>query len=237
MTTLLSLSYVIDKSRHSSLFDDKLFIYLWERNFSQYRLTKKELGSQATFIPDLPSKGPKYFHLAKWWRNDLRLDNESKLNEEAIKAVNKLKFLLKISEDQLAKLVDISRNSIRNWRNGQGAYPNTTSKLFQISHLISALNSIMTQEQMLAWLNEPDNKNPSFTRLDTLAQPDGPASVSQQASHILFPPPPRSLPSPDELRKELELIDLEEQLWMEPRESPRQYSARPRRQRPDREFE
>lgn len=120
---------------------------------------------------------------------------------------------------------------------GQSAYPNATSKLFQILHLIYALNSVMKEEQVIAWLNEPDDKNPFFTRLDTLAQPDGPALVSQQASHLLFPPPPSSLPSPDELRKELELIDLEEQGWMEPGESPRQYSARPRRQRPDREFE
>ena len=156
---------------------------------------------------------------------------------EPMQAVDELKFLLKISENKVAKLAGISRSIIRNWRKGQGAYSNTTSKLFQILHLIYALNSVMKQEQMLAWLNEPDNKNPSFTRLDILAQPDGPASVSQQASHFLFPPPPSSLPSPDELRKELELIDLEEQTWMEPGESPRQYSARPRRQRPDREFE
>lgn len=236
MTTLLSLSYIIDTNHLSSLFDNKPLIYLWESNFAQSKITNKELVSQVTLILDIPSKKPNYFRFAKRWQDALRLGDEGKLNEEAIKAVDKLKFLLKISEDKVAKLVGISRNSIRNWRNGQGAYPNTTSKLFQISHLIYALNSIMKQEQMLAWLNEPDNKNPSFSRLDILAQPDGPASVSQQASHILFPPPPSFLPSPDELRKELERIDLEEQGWMEYEEDPRQYSARPRRQRPAREF-
>ena len=35
MITLFSLSYVIDMSHLSSLFDDKLEIDLWEENFSQ----------------------------------------------------------------------------------------------------------------------------------------------------------------------------------------------------------
>lgn len=235
MTTSLSCYYFIDMSSLSSLFEDKLSIYLWEGKLSQPSVAKPELVSQIAFVLHAPSfKESKYFRLANRWRKDLRSDDEGKLSKEALKAVDKLKYLLKFPESKVAELVDISRNSIRNWRKGQGAYPNTTSKLFQIYHLISALDAIMNQEQILAWLNEPDNKNPSFSRLDILARPDGPALVSQQASHILFPPPPGSLPSPDELRKELERIDLEEQGWMEEHgEVPHRYSARPRRQRPD----
>ena len=214
---------------------DHLSRHLCIDTTSQADFAKPESIFKATTIPDtLSFREPKYFHGENIWRTKLRLNNESKLNEEALKAVDRLKFLLAFSESKVAEIVGVSRNSIRNWRKGQGAYPNTTNKLFQVSHLISALKSVMNQRQMLAWLNEPDNKNPSFTRLDILARPDGPALVSQQASHILFPPPPGSLPSPDELRKELERIDLEEQGWMEEHgEVPRRYSARPRRQRPD----
>ncbi len=206
---------------------------LWEDTGSDF--AKTEYISQAITVSVTVSfEVSKYHRWTKSWRDELSLDAKNKLNEEALKAVEELKLLLKISEKNLAKLVDISRNSFRNWRNGQGAYPSTTSKLFQILHLISALKLVMSQRQMLAWLNEPDNKNPSFTRLDILSQPDGPALVSQQASHILFSPPPGSLPSPDELRKELERLDLEEQGWVEEYgEVPRRYSARPRRQRPD----
>lgn len=150
----------------------------------------------------------------------------------ALEAVEYIKRLLKMSEIKVADLVDISRNTIRNWRNGQGAYPSTVRKLFQVKHLIAALDSTMTQNQMSVWLNEVDDNDPRLSRLDRLAQPEGPALVAQQASSFLFPSPPGHLPPPAVLRRELEHLELEEKGWIEYEDSPRQYSARPRRQRP-----
>ncbi len=150
----------------------------------------------------------------------------------ALEAVEYIKTLLGMSEIKVADLVDISRNTIRNWRNGQGAYPSTVRKLFQVKHLISALDSTMTQNQLSGWLNGEDDNDPRLSRLDRLAQPDGPALVARQASSFLFPPPPGNLPPPAVLHRELERIELEEKGWMEDEDTPRQYSARPRRQRP-----
>lgn len=167
------------------------------------------------------------------WRENLNADYPPRsTGSVALEAVEYIKRLLKMSEIKVADLVDISRNTIRNWRNGQGAYPATVRKLFQVKHLVSALDSTMTQNQMSVWLNEVDDNDPRLSRLDRLAQPDGPALVAQQASSFLFSSPPGKLPPPAVLRRELEHLELEEKGWMEYEDSPRQYSARPRRQRP-----
>lgn len=150
----------------------------------------------------------------------------------ALRAVEYIKTQLRMSEITVARLVGVSRNTIRNWRNGQGVYPSTTRKLFQVKHLLSALNSVMTQDQMSVWLNGADDDDPLLTRLDRLAQPDGPALVAQQASFLLFPMPPGNLPLPAALRRELERIELDEKGWVEYEDAPHQFSARPRRQRP-----
>ena len=50
MATSLSCNYEIDMSHLSSLFKDKLSIYLWEGKFSQPRFTKLELDSQITVV-------------------------------------------------------------------------------------------------------------------------------------------------------------------------------------------
>lgn len=167
------------------------------------------------------------------WREVLNADDTSRsTGTVALKAVEYIKTLLGMSEIKVADLVDISRNTIRNWRNGQGAYPSTVRKLFQVKHLISALDSTMTQNQISVWLNGEDDNDPRLSRLDRLAQPDGPALVARQASSFLFPSPPGNLPPPAVLRRELERIELEEKGWMEDEDTPRQYSARPRCQRP-----
>lgn len=167
------------------------------------------------------------------WLVMLNVDDPSRsTGSVALEAVEYLKTLLGMSEIKVADLVDISRNTIRNWRNGQGAYPATVRKLFQVKHLISALHTTMKREQLNIWLYEPDDYDPSLSRLDRLAQPDGPALVARQASSFLFPSPPINLPPPAVLRRELERIELEEKGWMEDEDTPRQYSARPRRQRP-----
>ena len=117
---------------------------------------------------------------------------------EPIQAVDKLKLLLKISESKVAKLAGISRNTIRNWRKGLGAYPSTTNKLFELLHLISALNTVMDQKQMLTWLNKSGD-DPALSRLEQLRQSDGVSSVTRQADHLLFPPRPGKIPPQDML--------------------------------------
>ena len=56
--------------------------------------------------------------------------------------------------------------------------------------------------------------------------------IAQPASPLLFSPPPRGLPPPAVLRRELERIEMEQKGWMDYEDAPHQYSARPRRQRP-----
>ena len=170
--------------------------------------------------------------IQNWQKLLLPNNSDDSSNLMALRATEYIKTMLRMSEIKIAKLVEVSRNTIRNWRNGQGVYPSTTRKLFQVKHLISALNSVMTQDQMSIWLNGADDDDPSLTRLDRLAQPDGPALVAQQASSLLFPPPPGNLPPPAALRRELERIELEEKGWAEYEDAPHQFSARPRRQRP-----
>lgn len=170
--------------------------------------------------------------IQNWQEMLLPDDPVDSRNLMALRATEYIKTMLRMSEIKIATLVEVSRNTIRNWRNGQGVYPSTTRKLFQVKHLISALNSVMTQDQMSIWLNGADDDDPSLTRLDRLAQPDGPALVAQQASSLLFPPPPGNLPPPAALRRELERIELDEKGWVEYEDAPHQFSARLRRQRP-----
>lgn len=56
--------------------------------------------------------------------------------------------------------------------------------------------------------------------------------IAQQASPLLFSPPPGGLPPLSVLRRELERIEMEQKGWMEYEDPPYQYSAHPRRQRP-----
>lgn len=211
MTTSLSCYYLIDMSHLSSSFEDKLSIHLREGRFSQPSATKPEPVSQITFVLYAPFKEFKYFRLANKWRNGLRSDDDVKLNIAALKAVDRLKFLLEFSESKVAAIVGVSRNTIRNWRKGQGAYPNTTNKLFQVSHLISALNSVMNQRQMLAWLNEPDD-DPALSRLERLRKSDGVSSLTRQANDLLFPPRPGKVPPQDMLVLESDM-DVEPSVY------------------------
>lgn len=217
MATSLSCNYEIDMSHLSSLFKDKLSIYLWEGKFSQPSFTKLELDSQITVVelisdPDSSEVSRQGVTPANIWVYEFRLNEDDvKLNIVALKAVDRLKFLLEFSESKVAEIVGVSRNTIRNWRNGQGAYPNTTNKLFQVSHLISALNSVMNQRQMLAWLNEPDD-DPALSRLERLRKLDGVSSLTRQANDLLFPPRPGKIPPQDMLVLESDM-DVEPSVY------------------------
>lgn len=197
---------------------------LWVDTTSQADFVKTESISQATTASNTPSfREPTYFLLTKKWRDALRLNDKGKLNKEALKAVDKLKYLLTFSESKVAAIVGVSRNTIRNWRKGQGAYPNTTNKLFQVSHLISALNSVMNQRQMLAWLNEPDD-DPALSRLERLRKSDGVSSLTRQANDLLFPPRPGKIPPQDMLVLESDM-DVEPSVY-----APNIYKVRSRPQ-------
>ena len=157
------------------------------------------------------------------WREMLNIDHPSySTGSVALEAVEYLKSLLKMSEITVANLVDISRNTIRNWRNGQGAYPSTVRKLFQVKHLISALHTTMTRERLNIWLYEPDDYNPNLSRLGRLGQPDGVGFLTKQANHLLFPPRPGKMPPQ-------EMLVLESDLAMEePGYAPNFYKTRSR---------
>ena len=190
-----------------------------------------ELVSQDTFAPDAPLfKEPKHLRLTIVWQVVLRVKDEAKLNKVALKAVDKLKSLLKFSESEVAELAGISRNTIRNWRKGQGAYPSTTNKLFQISHFISALNTVMNQKKMLTWLNESGD-DPALSRLEQLRQSDGVFSVTRQANHLLFPPRPGKIPPQDMLVLESD-FDAEPSVY-----APNLYKPRSRPRVPKRSME
>lgn len=140
------------------------------------------------------------------WRENLNADYPPRsTGSVALEAVEYIKSLLKMSEIKVADLVDISRNTIRNWRNGQGAYPSTVRKLFQVKHLISALHTTMTRERLNIWLYEPDDYNPNLSRLERLGQPGGVGFLTKQANHLLFPPRPGKMPPQETLVLESEL--------------------------------
>lgn len=157
------------------------------------------------------------------WRENLNADYPpSSTGSVALEAVEYLKSLLKMSEITVANLVDISRNTIRNWRNGQGAYPSTVRKLFQVKHLIAALHTTMTRERLNIWLYEPDDYNPNLSRLERLGQPEGVGFLTKQANHLLFPPRPGKMPPQ-------EMLVLESELAMEePGYAPNFYKTRSR---------
>lgn len=157
------------------------------------------------------------------WRENLNADYPPRsTGSVALEAVEYIKRLLKMSEIKVANLVDISRNTIRNWRNGQGAYPATVRKLFQVKHLISALHTTMTRERLNIWLYEPDDYNPNLSRLERLGQPEGVGFLTKQANHLLFPPRPGKMPPQ-------EMLVLESDLAMEePGYAPNFYKTRSR---------
>lgn len=157
------------------------------------------------------------------WGEMLNADDPSRsTGSVALEAVEYIKTLLGMSEIKVADLVDISRNTIRNWRNGQGAYPATVRKLFQVKHLISVLHTTMKREQLNIWLYEPDDYDPSLSRLERLGQPDGILLLTKQANHLVFPPRPGKIPPQ-------EMLVLESDLAMEkPGYAPNFYKTRTR---------
>lgn len=157
------------------------------------------------------------------WREIFNMDYPAHSSGSiALEAVEYIKKLLKMSEIKVADLVDISRNTIRNWRNGQGAYPATVRKLFQVKHLIAALHTTMTRERLNIWLYEPDDYNPNLSRLERLGQPEGVGFLTKQANHLLFPPRPGKMPPQ-------EMLVLESELAMEePGYAPSFYKTRSR---------
>jgi len=149
------------------------------------------------------------------------------LRARALSAVTKLMDILNMSESRVAELAGVSRNSVRNWRHGQDAYPATVARLFQISSLIGALERAAGRDRLETWLNE--SSAGSLSRRDLLSEPDGPAALAREAAPMLFIQPPSTLPS-------RELLGVEPELEAEDRDSefaPQAFVARPRRQRPN----
>ena len=150
----------------------------------------------------------------------------SPLRVRALSAVRQLMEILGLPESGVAELARVSRNSIRNWRHGQDAYPATVTHLFHVASLISALDHSMGRDRLVVWLNElADGQR---TRRDLLSDPDGPAAIAREASNALFSRPQSPLPPP-------ELLQLEpEEEYDDSVYSPGAFSSRPRRGRPNR---
>lgn len=146
------------------------------------------------------------------------------LRLHVVHAVDRLMEALTLSEVRVAELAGISRNSIRNWRNGQDAYPATVKRLLQLANLVSSLESSLGRQTLAMWLE--GRGRGVMSRRELLAEPDGPTAVARQAAEILFGMPDSALPA-------LELLELESPETSEGENSVGLYSARPRRPSPD----
>lgn len=145
------------------------------------------------------------------------------LRLEALDAVDTLRRVLGLSEQSAARLAEISRNTIRNWRTGHDAYPATVKRLLQLSGLVSSLEAALGPRGLSAWLDGSSDAGGS--RRELLAHTDGLAVIARDAGRVLFSTPTGLIPDA-------------ESLGLEPDEStdqagyaPQLYDARPRRDR------
>jgi transcriptional regulator with XRE-family HTH domain len=149
----------------------------------------------------------------------------SPLRARALSAVSHLAESLGLAESRVADLAGISRNSVRNWRNGQDPYPATVKRLFQLSNLVSALEGALGPALLSAWL---DDQVGLVTRRELLAHPDGLNRVTRDAAEILFKRPSSALPPRELLGEDVAPMDEESGY------APDLYAARERRERPTR---
>ncbi len=173
------------------------------------------------------TSGPVLLVIAPKW--DLpgpiaRDDSPGSLRMKVLEAVDSVMDKLHLSESGTAELVGVSRNSIRNWRAGQSAYPATVKRLLQLANLVRALETKLGPEQLTTWLNTESEGG--VVRRDLLATDEGMSLVARESSDILFAPPLSRVPHPEKLS-----IEGAE----EPADavySPPVYGVRSRRRRP-----
>lgn len=153
--------------------------------------------------------------------------SQPSLRTRSLSAINRLMDVLSMSESRVADIARVSRNSVRNWRNGHDVYPATVIRLLQISSLLGALEEALGRDGLLAWLAEPEDG--SRPRRALLAEPEGPASLAKAAAGILFQRPASTLPPQHLLGEDPELADERDASEY----APHAFAARQRRQRPN----
>jgi len=101
-------------------------------------------------------------------------------------AVDSIKTILGIKDADVATLLDVSRRTLTNWRNGQAAYDSSTRRLRTVRTLITHLQSALGGDEELRLWFEMDS-GIGISRLRTLsAGDDGYFMVLAQAEPILF---------------------------------------------------
>lgn len=94
----------------------------------------------------------------------------------ALRTFERLKDLLTLDDQQAAALVGISRNTPRDWRNGNQPRGATTRRLYEVAAVVDLVAT--RQTDMAAWARGPAPTGRSWIQL--LAEPDGPATVLRE---------------------------------------------------------
>jgi hypothetical protein len=110
----------------------------------------------------------------------------------AIGAIRELGKWLNVSQDEVSEVCRFSVRAAQYWSQGTTPRPITVRRLFEVHALVRALHKSMGRRATLEWLQTPDVNG--ISRLEVLAQRDGPAEVARAAGSFLFVEPLREQP-------------------------------------------
>ena len=91
----------------------------------------------------------------------------------ALKAFEKIRDQLGLDDQRTAALVGISRNTPRDWRNGNRPKTATTRRLYELAGVLDLVATVETD--MAAWSRRLSPEGRSW--LEVAADPDGPANI------------------------------------------------------------
>ena len=117
--------------------------------------------------------------------SQVRDETRAHARHAALAAFDRVRHRLGLTDEKTAKLVDVARGSVRNWRQGnKQPYPATVRRLHEVDAILTAAESVLGPG-LDAWLRA---MGPSgVPRIDALAKADGGALLMQELSPILFP--------------------------------------------------
>lgn len=128
-------------------------------------------------------------------------DFDERLREQALAAVDDIRFALGLSETAVARVSGIARNTLASWRRKQHApYPATVRTLFEIHSLIAAVAALLgSHDAIRGWFNGPGPDGRA--RREILGE--GTNVLTDELRKALFRQPASTLPTGTQLDEEI----------------------------------